>query len=227
MMPAQTAAEMFVMVLDVHKWVPMPAIAARAKQSSSTALNAAGGFPVPPVQIGRSNVHSTKISRHLLSLTIVGHVPRCQYGTAPRTADLRDVAGLSMQLVNSARACVDEHHMVSHKGHTLCRWGGRRASLLLAGAHAAGGVHKRTALGLQRAPALRPAVPGQPCCADCAGKRPECSCMAIFLSHSRCLPCPSEGLWKHVHQKAHLWLSTTRQIGEGSRFKWLKDMSES
>ena len=75
MMPAQTAAEMFVMVLDVHKWVPMPAIAARAKQSSSTALNAAGGFPVPPVQIGRSNVHSTKISRHLLSLTIVGHVP--------------------------------------------------------------------------------------------------------------------------------------------------------
>ena len=39
---AQTAAEMFVMVLDVHKWVPMPAIAARAKQSSNSAATAAG-----------------------------------------------------------------------------------------------------------------------------------------------------------------------------------------
>ena len=36
----QTAAEMFVMVLDVHKWVPLPAIAARAKQSSSAAVPA-------------------------------------------------------------------------------------------------------------------------------------------------------------------------------------------
>ena len=39
----QTAAEMFVMVLDVHKWVPLPAIAARAKQSSSAAVPA--GMP--------------------------------------------------------------------------------------------------------------------------------------------------------------------------------------
>ena len=36
----QTAAEMFVMVLDVHKWVPLPAIAARAKQSSNAAVPA-------------------------------------------------------------------------------------------------------------------------------------------------------------------------------------------
>lgn len=41
---AQTAAEMFVMVLDVHKWVPMPAIAARAKQSSNSAASAAGAL---------------------------------------------------------------------------------------------------------------------------------------------------------------------------------------
>ena len=41
-MYVQTAAEMFVMVLDVHKWVPMPAIAARAKQSSSSAVTPAG-----------------------------------------------------------------------------------------------------------------------------------------------------------------------------------------
>lgn len=38
----QTAAEMFVMVLDVHKWVPMPAIAARAKQGASSAVTPAG-----------------------------------------------------------------------------------------------------------------------------------------------------------------------------------------
>ncbi len=47
LLPAQTAAEMFVMVLDVHKWVPMPAIAARAKQSSSAAPSAAGALHVP------------------------------------------------------------------------------------------------------------------------------------------------------------------------------------
>ena len=47
----QTAAEMFVMVLDVHKWVPLPAIAARAKQSSSAAVPAGTlAAPVcPPV----------------------------------------------------------------------------------------------------------------------------------------------------------------------------------
>ena len=44
----QTAAEMFVMVLDVHKWVPLPAIAARAKQSSSAAVPA-GTLACAPV----------------------------------------------------------------------------------------------------------------------------------------------------------------------------------
>jgi hypothetical protein len=29
----QAAADMFVMVLDVHKWVAMPAVAARARQA--------------------------------------------------------------------------------------------------------------------------------------------------------------------------------------------------
>ena len=33
----QAATDMFVMLLDVHKWVAMPAVAARARQAGSTA----------------------------------------------------------------------------------------------------------------------------------------------------------------------------------------------
>ncbi|CAK0785769.1 hypothetical protein CVIRNUC_008980 [Coccomyxa viridis] len=47
----KTAAEMFVMVLDVHKWVPLPAIAARAKQSSSAAVPADGEEAGPPYSL--------------------------------------------------------------------------------------------------------------------------------------------------------------------------------
>lgn len=41
-MDLQAAAEMFVMVLDVHKWVAMPAVAARARQAG---VSAGTGIP--------------------------------------------------------------------------------------------------------------------------------------------------------------------------------------
>ena len=130
----QTAAEMFVMVLDVHKWVPMPAIAARAKQSSSSAALPAGG-----------------------SLCFISLCSK----TPVRTQN---------DLLSPVLLHVCTGSMGRLRGCLSCRRRGPRASLCPAGAHAAGCVHKRPAVSLQRAQALRPAVPLQPCCPDPAGK---------------------------------------------------------
>lgn len=39
----QAATDMFVMLLDVHKWVAMPAVAARVRQAGSSAANPSKG----------------------------------------------------------------------------------------------------------------------------------------------------------------------------------------
>lgn len=130
----QTAAEMFVMVLDVHKWVPMPAIAARAKQSSSSAAPPAGSSLYFTSLCSKTPV---KTQNDLLSPVLLHVCP---------------------DSLGRLRECLSR------------RWRGPRASVRSAGAHAAGCVHKRPAVSLQRAQALRPAVPQQSCCPDPAGK---------------------------------------------------------